>query len=390
MTSASTQLSPLELIDLAPIAQILLVGALLAALALVPLWWRTRHAAAHTRLRALTVLTAFLTFDLVMFGAFTRLTDSGLGCPDWPGCYATASPLAAHAEISAAQVEAPHGPVTHQKAWIEMIHRYLATGVGALLTLLMVGSWRAARRGDAQASPGWATVSFFWVCVQGAFGALTVTMKLYPLIVTLHLLGGIVLLALLAVQAERYRAEKATMSAALRAGVLAVLALVLLQSLLGGWVSTNYAVLACEGFPTCSGQWWPAGDYAQGFELLRPLGQRADGQALDMGALVAIHWTHRLGALTVTLAVIALCVALRRHGPLGVQRLTAALAALTVLQLLTGLSNVVLGWPLVAAVLHTGGAAALVAVLTTLLARSSTSSSSLDVRAPAAQAAWQS
>jgi cytochrome c oxidase assembly protein subunit 15 len=382
-------LSPFELIDLAPVAQILIVGAVLATLALVPLLWRQRHAPTSARLRALTVLTTFLTFDLVMFGAFTRLTDSGLGCPDWPGCYATASPLGAHAEISAAQAEAPHGPVTHQKAWIEMVHRYLATGVGALLTVLMVWSWRAARRGDdPHAAPRWAVLSFLWVCVQGAFGALTVTMKLYPLIVTLHLLGGIVLLALLAWQAERYRAERAVLSPTLRAGVATVLALLLLQSALGGWVSTNYAVLACEGFPTCSGQWWPDGDYAQGFELLRPLGQRGDGQALAFSALVAIHWVHRLGALAVTLAVAALFLALRRHGPAGVQRLALALATITALQLLTGLSNVVLGWPLVAAVLHTGGAAALVAVLTTLLAR--TASVRTAALAAAPRTAWQS
>ena len=380
-------MTPLELIDLAPIAQILLVGAVVASLALLPLLWRQRHAPSPVLLRALTVLTAFLTLDLVMFGAFTRLTDSGLGCPDWPGCYASASPLGAHAEISQAQAVQPDGPVTHQKAWIEMIHRYLATGVGALLTLLMVWSWRAARRGERQASPLWATLSFLWVCVQGAFGALTVTMKLYPLIVTLHLLGGVVLLALMALQAERHAGVPTALPAGLRTGIAAVLGMVLLQTALGGWVSTNYAVLACEGFPTCNGQWWPQGDYAQGFHLLRELGLQNNGEVLTGDALVAIHWVHRLGALAVTVAITALCLALRRHGARPLQKLTTALAAVLVLQLLTGVSNVVLDWPLLAAVAHTGGAAVLVALLTTLLARSAASPA--HAPQPAGQAAWQ-
>jgi cytochrome c oxidase assembly protein subunit 15 len=139
------------------------------------------------------LLTLFLTFDLVLFGAFTRLTDSGLGCPDWPGCYGKASPLGASAEIAAAQSAMPSGPVTHGKAWVEMVHRYLATGVGVLILTLAMASWLQRRRGGSTAgvSPWWPTVTLVWVCLQGAFGALTVTMKLFPAIVTLHLLGGL-------------------------------------------------------------------------------------------------------------------------------------------------------------------------------------------------------
>jgi cytochrome c oxidase assembly protein subunit 15 len=268
-------------------------------------WLRHRGADPATRLRALTLLTLFLTFDLVLFGAFTRLTDSGLGCPDWPGCYGNASPLGAHAQISQEQLALPSGPVTHGKAWVEMVHRYLASGVGMLLVVLMVWSWVAARRAARNqnpasgVSPGWATLSFVWVCMQGAFGALTVTMKLYPAIVTLHLLGGIGLLALLAVQAQRYaiadpdQAADAAgptahqrrpllpstvpLSAGLHRAVLAVLLLVIAQVTLGGWVSTNYAVLACTEFPTCQGGWWPAMDFANGFTWQRELGRSADG-----------------------------------------------------------------------------------------------------------------
>ena len=175
-------------------------------------WLRNRHATLARRLQALTLLTLFLTFDLVLFGAFTRLTDSGLGCPDWPGCYGSASPVGAQLHIEAAQSAMPTGPVTHAKAWVEMIHRYLATGVGVLILTLTLVTWlarreqRAARQCGAAmpAQPWWPTVTLVWVCLQGAFGALTVTMKLFPAIVTLHLLGGLVLLALLCVQAVRY------------------------------------------------------------------------------------------------------------------------------------------------------------------------------------------
>ena len=151
----------------------------------------------------------FFTFDLIMFGAFTRLTDSGLGCPDWPGCYGQANPLQAHADISAAEAAMPTGPVTVMKAWIEMIHRYLAIAIGVLILTLAVGTWVLRRRGSA-VSPWWPTATLAWVCLQGAFGAWTVTMKLFPAMVTLHLLAGLVLLALLCRQARSRRTRTIT------------------------------------------------------------------------------------------------------------------------------------------------------------------------------------
>ncbi len=240
--------------DLAPIARVALVGVVVAAGPLAWIWLRHRDGQPGARLRALTLLTLFLTFDLIVFGAFTRLTDSGLGCPDWPGCYGSASPFGASEQIGAAQSALPSGPVTHGKAWIEMVHRYLATGVGVLITVLALASW-VARRRDARsaASPWWSTATLVWVCVQGAFGALTVTMKLYPAIVTAHLLGGLALLVLLAVQAERYGPAPLRTTPRLAAGVAVVLVLTVVQAALGAWVSTNYAVLACTDFPTCHG-----------------------------------------------------------------------------------------------------------------------------------------
>lgn len=352
---------------LLPLGQVAAIGA---AVAIGPLlWWRQRSRASSpaARLRALTLLTLFLTFDLIVFGAFTRLTDSGLGCPDWPGCYSAASPLGARDHIEAAQTALPTGPVTHGKAWIEMIHRYLASGVGLLILVMAVLNWRL-RRHDGEAAPSaWLpTLTLAWVCVQGGFGALTVTMKLFPAIVTLHLLFGMGLLMLLAWQHEAYRPQPLAVPVALRRATAVVLVLALLQVALGGWVSTNYAVLACDEFPTChGGQWWPQLDFAQGFQLWRELGLRADGAYLGFDALAAIHMAHRIGAGVVFAAILALAWCLRRPAP-GWSR---ALLAVAGWQLASGLSNVVLDWPIGAALAHTAGAAVLLASLTTLLAR---------------------
>ena len=207
-------MSEVALYDLSPALRLMLMGLVVALGPLAWVWLRSRQSPLPHRLRVLTLVTLFLTFDLVLFGAFTRLTDSGLGCPDWPGCYGKASPLGAHAEITQAQSAMPTGPVTLPKAWIEMIHRYLATGVGVLILTLAAVTWLAWRQARKRATPGaaqpsvlqpwWPTFTLVWVCLQGAFGALTVTMKLFPLIVTLHLLGGLVLLALLRAQSARF------------------------------------------------------------------------------------------------------------------------------------------------------------------------------------------
>ena len=368
------------LYDLSPALRLMGMGLVVALGPLAWLWLRHQSASPARRLQALTLLTLFLTFDLVLFGAFTRLTDSGLGCPDWPGCYGKASPVGAREHIAAAQEAMPTGPVTHGKAWVEMIHRYLATGVGVLIIVLTVATWLQWRRARADStvsppvmSPWWPTFTLVWVCLQGAFGALTVTMKLFPAIVTLHLMGGVVLLALLCVQAVRHTqavrgVQPAVLAAPLRLGVLVTGALVALQVVLGGWVSTNYAVLACTTFPTCQGSWWPVMDFAQGFQLWRPLGLLQDGSHISFAGLTAIHYAHRLVAYGVLLALAWLAWRLHRATALRLQ--ARWLAGLALLQLATGLSNVVLGWPLLAAVLHTGGAAALVVVLTWALSSS--------------------
>lgn len=367
------------LYDLAPLLELMALGAVIALAPLLWVWRRNRSAGSARRLQALGLLTLFLTFDLVMFGAFTRLTDSGLGCPDWPGCYGNASPLGASHEIAMAEAAMPTGPVTLSKAWVEMIHRYLATMVGVLIIALTVLAWREHRQTPLRGArhPAWATFTLFWVLVQGAFGALTVTMKLFPAIVTLHLLGGLFLLVLLCVQAVGHQQavlqQPATaISRHLRAGLWAVLALLFAQVALGGWVSTNYAVLACSTFPDCNGSWWPEMNFAQAADIWRPLGLLSDGTTISFAALTAIHYIHRLAAYAVIAAVLLLVYALRKQPALASQR--KWLLGLIALQFATGLSNVVLDWPLLAAVLHTGGAAALVTVMTWALAATRTRS----------------
>ena len=266
----------------------------------------------------------------------------------------------------------PGGPVTHGKAWVEMVHRYMATGVGALILVLTVASWRMRLRsapGLKTPNPWWPTITLIWVCVQGAFGALTVTMKLFPAIVTMHLLGGLLLLVLLTAQAASQartldvdagpmaQTDRVTRLTLTLAGVLLAV-----QLTLGGWVSTNYAVLACTDFPTCQGSWWPDMAFAQGFQIWRELGMTADGSHVSFAALTAIHYVHRLMAYVVLLVLAVLAWRLGRSPRL--RPVARTIGALASLQLATGLGNVVLDWPLIAALLHTGGAAALVISLT--------------------------
>jgi cytochrome c oxidase assembly protein subunit 15 len=356
-------MSSTALYDLSPALRLMIMGLVVALGPLAWVWVHNKNAPVAQRLRVLTLVTLFLTFDLVIFGAFTRLTDSGLGCPDWPGCYGSASPVGAQMHIEAAQTAMPTGPVTHSKAWIEMIHRYLATGVGVLILTLAVTSWLERKR--TPVSFWWPAATLIWVCLQGAFGALTVTMKLFPAIVTMHLLGGLILLALLRAQAVRYAqaqgANATLLSAGLRFAVIAAFALLWLQIALGGWVSTNYAVLACTDFPACQGSMWPSMDFSQGFTLWRELGAGHDGASISFQALTAIHYVHRLMAYLVFAVFLALAFCLHR---VPAFRTSARwLAELILLQAVTGISNAVLGWPLLAAVMHTGGAAALVIVL---------------------------
>ncbi|MEZ0189484.1 heme A synthase [Ralstonia solanacearum] len=318
----------------------------------------------RNKYRKLVWITAFLTLDLIMFGSFTRLTDSGLGCPDWPGCYGTSNPFHASGDIHAAQAAMPSGPVTWMKAWIEMTHRYFALALGVLIITLVVLAW--VKRRELKQSPWYATAVLGLVCLQGAFGAWTVTLKLQPAIVVTHLLLGMSLLAALIWLGCKNDAPRQVDSrgASLRVPAAIGLALLVAQIALGGWVSTNYAVLACTDFPLCNGQWVPPMDFAHGFTFWRELGRTAGGDFISHDALVAIHWTHRVFAVIV-LSYLA-WLGLRAHRVAGIARVATVLLVVLAVQLATGLSNIVLGWPLPAAVAHNGGAAVLLLLMVRL------------------------
>lgn len=303
--------------------------------------------------RALLVLATLVAFCVVGLGAYVRLSDAGLGCPDWPGCYGhlLGVPDEADEQARAEQVF-PGKPVHTGKAWKEMIHRYLAGTLGLLIFAITVLAWRERiARGPTTALAG-------IVIFQALLGMWTVTLLLKPMVVTAHLLGGMSTLALLVWLAQRPDGIARQGPSRL---ALAALVVVALQIALGGWVSSNYAALACQDFPTCQGQWLPAMDFGHAFTLRRELGQAADGTLLPFAALTAIHWTHRLGALIVTLVVGGLALSLASRP--AWRRWGLALAGLLALQVGLGIANVLLSLPLPLAVAHNLGAATLLAAL---------------------------
>jgi cytochrome c oxidase assembly protein subunit 15 len=357
----------------ATLIQLGVTGLLVACLPLSVVWLSSDP----NKYRKLVWVAVFLTFDLIVFGGFTRLTDSGLGCPDWPGCYGLANPFLAHEQITAAEALLPSGPVTVVKAWIEMIHRYLAMAIGVLIMALMATSllqWRRGHRTEFQ--PALPVALFLFVCLQGAFGAWTVTLKLQPVIVTIHLLLGMGLLAMLTWLGGRQNYLHAPSAAAppaaapaagvagLRIWALLTAVVLAVQIGLGGWVSTNYATLACTEYPRCGGVWVPPMDFEHGFTLWRELGKTAAGHYLPFSALTAIHWVHRNFALVLVAVAGWTSMLAWRHVALRptVRWLLAALA----LQAASGLATIYLSFPLAIAVLHNAGAALLVLLVTML------------------------
>lgn len=321
----------------------------------------------HSVYRRLVFLTWFFTLDLIMFGAFVRLTDSGLGCPDWPGCYGKLTPFGASGQIADALVQQPYGPVSMSKAWIEMIHRYWGSVLGMLIIAIVFMAWRYRKQIGRPA--GLATFCLVAVCLQGAFGAWTVTHQLMPVIVTAHLLGGMLLLALMSWLAarEKTHAPVSVKAAFARPWMLFGLLILFVQIVLGGWVSTNYAALACMDFPTCHGQWVPEMDFAGGYSIFRELGVLPNGEIISQQALTAIHWVHRNFAVFVFVYLFAIALRLRQEQ--GLRAPAQWLVLLLLMQVLTGLSTIFFQWPLLIAVLHNGGAAGLVIAAVTMLVR---------------------
>ncbi|WP_341677648.1 COX15/CtaA family protein [Niveibacterium sp. SC-1] len=302
--------------------------------------------------RRLILLALALACIVIVLGAYVRLSDAGLGCPDWPGCYGQLTPHHASEEIAAAVAADPHGPVSLPKAWKEMVHRYLATTLGLLILAIALLALRRKARG---VSAGMALATVGTVVFQGMLGMWTVTLLLKPAIVTGHLVGGLATVSMLAWMAMR-TSHARPVEIAPQVRHLARLGLLALavQILLGGWTSTNYAALACADLPTCQGQWLPQMDFANAFHMVRELGMTADGQLLPLAALTAIHWCHRIGAVVVSVLLMALAVGLLKRAR------TRGLGLLLVLMLLVqvslGVANVLLQLPLPLAVAHNAGA----------------------------------
>ncbi len=329
--------------------------------------WVRRDQIRYRRLIAITTVTTFI---LIILGAFVRLSDAGLGCPDWPGCYGNLTPHHSVEEIRAAEAVQPGGSVTMEKAWKEMVHRYLAMVVGAMIAAILLAAW-VNRRNFAQ-SPMLPSVIAGAVIFQAALGAWTVTMLLKPAIVTSHLLGGVTILALLAWLLARQPEQgkfgaRIIVPASLRIFALVATVVLFAQIVLGGWVSTNYAALACTDLPKCHGQWMPNMDFANAFHVIRPLGIGPDGELLTIEALRAIHWIHRLGAIIVVFVVGAFAWRLMKtQEGFKAGRMLAVLLAV---QVLLGLSNVWFSLPIAVAVGHNGVAALLLALMAVIVYR---------------------
>lgn len=336
------------------------IGVVALAIIIGLWWWINRDAYKYRKLIAFTTAA---TFVLIVLGAFVRLSDAGLGCPDWPGCYGNLTPHFSVEQIQAAEAVQPGGPVSMAKAWKEMIHRYWAMIVGALIAAIMLAAWRNRR--EWRQSPWLPTALAAAVMFQAALGAWTVTLLLKPAIVTSHLLGGISILALLS--ALWFRQPRPQDAGTWAGGIIVErdlriwgwLSLVILlgQIMLGGWVSTNYAALACIDLPLCHGELMPKMDFANAFHVIRPLGFGPDGVLLTVDALTAIHWTHRIGAMIALLVVGGFAWRLMQieNGKKAALMLAAMLAA----QILLGISNVWFSLPLAVAVGHNGIAAML-------------------------------
>lgn len=310
--------------------------------------------------RTLSLIAAVLALGIVVLGAYVRLNDAGLGCPDWPGCYGHVAVPEADADRAQAEASFPGKPVEPRKAWLEMIHRYFATSLGLLIVILSVLAWRQRRPGTIPALP---TALVGVVIFQGLLGMWTVTLLLKPVIVSLHLLGGLTTFALLSVMALRQCGleQGPPVRPAVRRFALFGLLALACQIALGAWTSTNYAALACPDFPLCQGSLHPPMDFANAFHVARELGHTADGALLSQAALTAIHYTHRLGALLVGSLLLLLGLTLLRQP--GLRGFGVLLLAALATQLAVGISIVLLQLPLPLAVMHNGGAALLLLVL---------------------------
>jgi len=298
---------------------------------------------------------------VILLGAYTRLTNAGLGCPDWPGCYGQLIvPSSPEQVVDKAWLA--QRPLEPAKGWNEMVHRYFAGALGLVILVLALWSWgrRRSRPGQAVLLP---TLLLALVVFQAILGMWTVTLLLKPLVVLGHLLGGFATLALLALLAQRSAPRRPPVVAReLRAGAAIGLLVLVVQIALGGWTSANYAALACIDFPTCQGGWIPAMDFDEAFVLWRGLGVNYEFGVLEHPARTAIHVTHRVGAL-VTLLVLGWLVIGMLRARRGLGGVAALIGILLLVQLALGIGNVLLHLPLGVATAHNAVAALLLVSL---------------------------
>ncbi|MCU7829445.1 MAG: COX15/CtaA family protein [Candidatus Thiodiazotropha sp. (ex Myrtea sp. 'scaly one' KF741663)] len=330
----------------------------------------TNPQVSRSRQYRLAIFTCLLAFSVVLVGAYVRLSDAGLGCPDWPGCYGE---LVVPAQATTSQQDnADYSRPLHVgKAWKEMIHRYLAGSLGIFILSLTILAW-LNRKSTAQPLllP---TLLLLLVILQAALGMWTVTLLVKPAIVTAHLLGGFATFVLLWLLALRLRPVDSfhtlSTSQPTRRLILLSLFVLIIQITLGGWTSTNYAALGCSEFPACyDGQWWPDMDFKEAFVIWRGLGVNYEFGVLENDARSAIHMTHRIGALAtlITLGLLAIWL-LRKKETTHLRRLGGLLGLLLLMQVALGITNVLGHLPLPVAVAHNGGAALLLATLVTLI-----------------------
>ncbi len=331
----------------------------------------------YTLLRRISVIAVGFALVVIMLGAWVRLSDAGLGCPDWPACYGHITwPVHDH-EIERAAANFPQRPVQVHKAWKEVLHRYFAGVLGLIVLTLAALNWKL-RKHYPDLPIKLSLLLVLVITIQAAFGMWTVTLQLLPWVVTTHLLGGMATAALLFWQARRIRAAGQTASPSpsrntvpsLRPWVLAALLMLLLQIALGGWVSSNYAALACIDLPTCQQQWWPQTDFVEGFTIWREIGIDYEGGVLDQAARNAIHISHRIGAMLAFVIITAMSIQLLRN---PITRFAGSLAGLLLLvQIVLGINNIVLLLPLWNAVAHNGVAALLLLAIVNALWRTRT------------------
>lgn len=326
------------------------------------MWLKTGKQMKIKYLSHITTVAVLLALFVVMLGAYTRLTDAGLGCPDWPGCYGRMVLPAKQPQLDDAQKRYPTILIEKQKAWTEMAHRYAA---GTLAILIFTIFILALRQKNARIPRLLPAVLVGLVFFQALLGMWTVTLKLLPVVVMAHLLGGILIFSCLfyfRLQLSRLQGDSCHQNWRLAIGLGMVI--VFLQIALGGWVSSNYAGVACIGFPTCNGQWLPELYFSKGFNLFSPVGENYQGGLLDHQARMTIQFIHRLGALVTVIYILLLSLILAvKTASYPVRVLSILAAGLVVLQVVLGILNVVYLLPLWVAVAHNGVAAMLLATL---------------------------